>query len=229
VRGIVGIAAALVMLLPAARPASAYVKTHGMVLDSVATMVAADLLRGAAMNRPVVVVVPIPGDSMGLLGQRIIEQMRANGRDVRIRGRALVPAETRSPTLPPGYEAAGSDSAAAYVPPTAELHARVDGESVAFVRRIRSFPFGVKGYERLVSMRASATLIDPQSGKVFWARSAAATATDIVPPRDLAYVAGGSAGFHPAPPQGTGLRLLEPLIVIGVVAGLVVLFYSNRN
>lgn len=35
--------------------------------------------------------------------------------------------------------------------------------------------------------------------------------------------------MSPALPRGGGGRLLEPLIVVGVVTGLVVLFYSNRN
>jgi hypothetical protein len=218
-------AAAIAVLLGGARPAAALVPTHGMMIDSVAAVVAGDLLRGTAPGRPVVLLLPIPGDSLGVLGQRLLERLRADGNDVRIRERALAPTGAPPPTLPPGM----SSGDAARDPGAGELHARVDGVGVAYVRRIRSFPFGVKGFERLVSMRASATLVDPVTGGVLWAKSAARTVTDVVPKRDLAYVSGGSAGFNPAAPQGSGLRFLEPLIVIGVVAGLVVLFYSNRN
>jgi len=229
-RAIALAAAALAVLgvcLGAVRPAAALVPTHGMMLDSVATVVAADLLRGIDPGRPMVLLVPIPGDSLGALGQRLLERLRADGKDVRIRERALATPGAPPPTLPPGMSS--PDAAPAGDPGTQVLHARVDGVGVAYVRRIRSFPFGVKGFERLVSMRASATLVDPVTGGVLWARSAARTVTDVVPKRDLAYVSGGSAGFNPPVPQGSGLRLLEPLIVIGVVAGLVVLFYSNRN
>jgi hypothetical protein len=227
---VVGFGGALVAQLGAAHPAGAFVKTHSVMLDSVAVSVAADLLRGTATDRSIVVLVPIPGDSLGVLAQRLLERLRAEGRDVRLRERALQPVGT-PPTLPPGMAQAAIDSipAMAIGPPPLELRARVDGAGVAYVRRIRSFPFGVKGYERLVSMRASATFVDPRTGSVLWARSASASATDVVPKRDLAYMAGGSAGFNPPLPQGSGFRLLEPLIVLGVVTGLVVLFYSNRN
>jgi hypothetical protein len=228
---VLGFLVALVALLGTARPAGAFVKTHGVMLDSVAVSVAADLLRGTATDRSIVVLVPIPGDSLGVLAQRLLERLRAEGRDVRLRERALQPVGT-PPTLPPGdmtQPASDSIPAMANGPPPLELRARVDGTGVAYVRRIRSFPFGVKGYERLVSMRASATCVDPRTGSVLWARSASASATDFVSKRDLAYMAGGSAGFNPPLPQGSGFRLLEPLIVLGVVTGLVVLFYSNRN
>jgi hypothetical protein len=208
-----------------ARRAEAMFQTHAMVLDSVATMVAADLLRGTAIDRPVVLLVPIAGDSLDLLSQRLLERLQAGGRDVRIRERPLPVRGMPPPTLPPGMstEAPAGDSR------VAELHARVDGVGVTYVRRIRSFPFGVKGYERVVSMRASATLLDPGSGQVLWSRRASRAASDIVEKRDLVYAAGGSEALDPPLPRGSGLKILEPLIVIGVVAGLVVLFYSNRN
>ncbi len=215
---------ALAMLLGAPR-ADAMFRTHAMMLDSVATIVATDLLRGTVTGRPVVLLVPIQGDSLGLLEQRLLERLRTDGRDVRIRQRALVLPGIPPPTLPPGI----STASPAGDPSVAELHARVDGVGVAYVRRIRSFPFGVKGYERIVSMRASTTLVDPGTGQVLWARSASRSVTDVVAKRDLAYAAGGSEAFDPPLPRGSGLKILEPLIVIGVVAGLVVLFYSNRN
>jgi hypothetical protein len=109
------------------------------------------------------------------------------------------------------------------------LNLQVDGSGVSYTRRIGSFPFGTKGYERLAAMRANATLIDPQSGEVFWTRTSARSATDLVRKGDVVYAASGSGRLNPAVPRGGGTRWLEPLIVVGVVAGLVVLFYSNRN
>ena len=222
---------ALIALLLGARTAAAYVPTHGMMVDSVAAAVAADLLKGPPPERPVVLLLPIPGDTSGSLGQRLLERLRAGGADVRVREEKPQPsAGTQPPTLPPGTPAAAPDTLAPAIgPPLAELHARVDGVSVSFTRRIGSFPFGVSGYERLVTMRASATLLDPRTGQVSWARSSTVSRSDIVRKHDLAYVSGGSTGFNPALPQGSGFHFIEPLIVVGVVAGLVVLFYSNRN
>lgn len=196
------------------------------MLDSVAVSVAAELLRGQTIDRPVVLLLPIQGDTAGVLAQRLLERLRSITGDVRLRERPPVVPGAQPPTMPPGMgsvppEGSGSDAL--------ELHARVDGATVSYLRRIRSFPFGVKGYERLVTMRASATMQDPRTGQVHWARSASGSLTDMVPKRDLAYVSGASAAWNPPLPQGSGFRLLEPLIVVGVVAGLVVLFYSNRN
>jgi hypothetical protein len=215
--------------LPARVQAREMVPTHGMMMDSAATLVAADLVRGAASGRPVVVVVPVPGDSMGLLAQRLLEKLRGDGRDVRIRERAVPVPGMQPLTLPPGMTSPPEDAPAEHGPATLELHARVDGEGVAYVRRIHKFPFGLKAYERLTTLRASATWRDPRTGEVFLAKSASASVTDIVPKGDVAYATGGTRVFDPALPRGNGIRFIEPLIVVGVVAGLVVLFYSNRN
>jgi len=218
---VVGLAATVAAAAPAR-----IAPTHGMVLDSLAANVSAELVTGAS-DRPVVLLLPLEGDSAGILGQRLLERLRAVTPDVRVRERPVPRPGMQPPTMPPGMRPE-NDDASASGPPVYELHARVDEAGVAYVRRIRSFPFGVKGYERLVSLRASASMQDARTGQVAWAKSASASATDIVPRRDLAYVAGGAAWDAPLP-RGSGFRFLEPLIVIGVVAGLVVLFYSNRN
>ena len=207
------------------------VPTHGMMMDSAATLVAADLVRGAPMSqdRPVVVVVPVQGDSMGFLAQRLLERLRGEGKDVRLRERALLTPGMQPPTLPPGMSTPQADVATDSGTPTVELHARVDGEGVSYVRRIHKFPFGLKGYERLTIMRASATWRDPKTGEVLFAKTASASVTDVVPKGDVAYATGGSHVFDAPVPRGNGIRFVEPLIVVGVVAGLIVLFYSNRN
>lgn len=227
VLGVVAVLGTFGILVAGARPAGAFVPTHGMMLDSVAVEVAAELLQGQKADRPVVLLLPVQGDTSSVLAQRLLERLRSVTSDVRIRERPLAATGAQPPTMPPGMSPA--DSAPAVAGGPLELHARVDGAGVSYVRRIRSFPFGVKGYERLVTMRASATMLDPGTGQVVWARSASGSLNDVVPKRDLAYVSGASAGWNPRLPQGSGFRLLEPLIVLGVVAGLVVLFYSNRN
>jgi hypothetical protein len=78
-------------------------------------------------------------------------------------------------------------------------------------------------------MQVGGSLVEPSTRQVLWARSASAQATDVVRRGDLGYAQTGSGALVPMPPRGGGTRLLEPLIVVGVVAGLVVLFYSNRN
>ncbi|MGE5177283.1 MAG: hypothetical protein ACM3JJ_13040 [Hyphomicrobiales bacterium] len=199
----------------------AAVPTHAMALDSVAAMAAHGILDGAPIppGRAITLLTPIRGDTLGALSQRLVEGLQREGRDVRFFPRP----PDKAPTLPPGMAAPGPDSS------TLVLDARVDGWSVSYVRRIRSFPFGVKGYERMVAMHANAVLSDASNGTVAWARTGSGVYRDVVPKSDLAYVAGSVSGINPPVPTGSGFRFLEPLIVIGVVTGLVVLFYSNRN
>lgn len=200
-------------------------QTHGAMLDSVARLVTGDLLLGANLpaGRTIRIATPLAGDTLGLVAQRVVEGLRARGVEVR-----LVPARaTRAEAAagiwdPPGRS--GADSA------DLELDLRVGSAGVAYVRTLRKFPVGVRGYERVASIRVGATLLDLGTRDVLWAKSASAQAGDVVLKRDLAYAQSGSGGLSPALPRGGGgTRLLEPLIVVGVVTGLVVLFYSNRN
>ncbi|TMQ67256.1 MAG: hypothetical protein E6K79_00500 [Candidatus Eisenbacteria bacterium] len=192
--------------------------THGMALDSVAAIVAQDLLQGVSIppGRPVVLRSPAPGDTLGLLTKQLVDRLRAQNVTVR---------------FPAASAAAGDSSVAAATSADGPLHLdlQVDGSGVSYVRRVGSFPFGTRGYERLAAMRANATLLDPANGEVLWTRSATRAATDLVPKSEVVYAASGSGPLNPQVPRGGGTRWLEPMIVVGVVAGLVVLFYSNRN
>ena len=68
------LALALVALLAVPSGAKAATKTHGMMLDSVATVVVADLLRDAPSTggRGVRVTVPVRGDTLGVFAQRML-------------------------------------------------------------------------------------------------------------------------------------------------------------
>lgn len=230
----------LVLVSGTAAAKSPLPPTHSMALDAVADTVAGDLLKGATFppGRPVALATPAPGDTLGLLTQSLMERMKALGVPVRIaRSEGLAPRlESATPLngVPTGNatgDSAAIAASAANHDPAAPLRLQVlvEGSGVTYVRRLGSFPFGTKGYERLAGMRASATLFDPQNGDVVWTRSAARSASDVVPKGEVAYAATGSGYLNPPVPRGGGTRWLEPMIVIGVVTGLVVLFYSNRN
>ncbi len=217
--------ALLLHAFPASRAAAENVlpRTHGAVLDSVAGMVAADLLRGASLppGRAVRIATPIPGDTLGFLEQRVVEQLRQRGTEVRLlpsRATADLSMSVEDMAVPRG------DST------DLELRLAVRSAGVSYVRALRKFPIGIRGYQRLASMRIGATLVDLTNRQVLWARSASAQTMDEVRRGDLSYAQSGSGGLNPGIPRaGGGTRLLEPLIVVGVVTGLVVLFYSNRN
>ncbi len=197
-------------------------KTHAAVLDSVAGLVASDLLRDASIpsGHVVRVATPLMGDTLGFLAQRVVERLKKGGTEVRLlssRATAGIGMGIEDP-LPP------ADST------DLQLNIQVGSAGVSYVRALKKFPFGVRGYERIASMRVGASLVDLSSREVLWARSASAQAVDFVRRDHLSYAQSGSGGLNPGLPRaGGGTRLLEPLIVVGVVTGLVVLFYSNRN
>lgn len=192
--------------------------THGALLDSLAHRVADELLAGTAIpaGRPVVLEHPIAGDTLGALGQGLLERLESRGVPVRL-------------LSGPGPWASGGsiDSAAGGSDLLLAVHVTASG--VTYVRALHAFPARVNAFERLAYVRANATLLDGPSRAVVWTRSAAAETRDRVGKGDLAYVATGSGGLNPAVPRGGSFRFLEPAIVLGVVTGLVVLFYSNRN
>jgi hypothetical protein len=209
---------------PHSLAAGAMPKTHGAMLDSVAGMVAADLLRGNVIpaGHVVRITTPLAGDTLGFLAQRVVEQLRREGTVVRL-------VQTRA-TAEMGM--AGEDPPALPRGDSTDLQLKIEVRSagVSYVGATRKFPFGIRGYKRLASMRVGASLLDLSTREVLWARSASEQAMDEVRRSDLSYAQSGSGGLSPVFSHvGGGTRLLEPLIVVGVVAGLVVLFYSNRN
>jgi hypothetical protein len=192
-----------------------------MALDAVADTVAADLLKGATFpaGRPVALVAPAPGDTLGLVTQRLMERMKALGVSVRLaRSEAQAPGTqsgvpaTGNPVVATGTPSvvAPGDSAAPVVSHATDpagplrLQILVEGSGVTHVRRLGSFPFGTKGYERLAGMRASATF-DPMNGDgldalrgtgaVMWSRGTSPTPRvgRVSEPADPAGRRGGSS------------------------------------
>jgi len=191
-------------------------------------MVAADLLRGAVLppGRAVRVTAPIPGDTLGFFEQAILERLRQGGTEVRLLPSSRSTAELGMPvddvSASPGDPRGDSTDL--------QLDLAVRSAGVSYVRALRKFPVGIRGYQRVASMRVGASLVDLSNHEVLWAKSASGSCMDEVRRGDLSYAQSGSGGLNPGLPRsGGGTRLLEPLIVVGVVTGLVVLFYSNRN
>lgn len=194
--------------------------SHIAAFDSVAHAVALELLQAGSVpaGRAVELATPIPGDTLGLFEQRLVQRLRSDGIPVRIVSTAAA--------IDP---ATGEAAVAGMAPGTARLSARVESKTILYARRLGRFPFGTKGYERLVTLQAQARLLDGANADVLWAKTASRASTDIVRAKDADALASGSGLFRPAVPRGNRLGFLEPLLVTGVVAGLIVLFYSNRT
>ncbi|HEU4724412.1 MAG TPA: hypothetical protein VFU59_03845 [Candidatus Eisenbacteria bacterium] len=193
--------------------------------DSVAASVALELLPPGAIpaGRPVEMTTPLPGDTLTLFEQRVVQRLRADGYAVRVA--PALAAATIDPIT-------GESRSAVPAPPAegaVRLELRVESRGILYVKRLGKFPFGTKGYERLVSLQVQGRLVNAAAGDVLWAKTASKSARDVVPAGDVDVAASGSGMFRPAVPRGSSFGFLEPLIVTSVIAGLVILFYSNRT
>jgi hypothetical protein len=219
------LAAGLAAAAPPAGAAAPGPPTHVAALDSVAGDVAAELLGPGAVpaGRPVEIAPPLPGDTLSLFEQQILQRLRAEGVEVRL---AAPPA---APVVDPVTGETKVDAPPPAVAGLLRLGLRVEAKSVVYTRRRGRFPMGTKGYDRLVSLRAQARLVDAATGEVLWAKSGSKSAADFVRAGDADAAASGTGLFAPARPHGSGFGFLEPVLVTGVVVGLIVLFYSNRT
>lgn len=220
----VSLAVSLSVRTAAAAPSAL---THAAVFDSIAGRVADELAPAGAIpaGRTLDLRIPLPGDTLSLLEQRLLQRLRARGVTVRL-ARSGADAPIDPITGPPVVDPLRSESE----PPPLRLEASIESRSVVYLRRVGRFPFGTKGIERLVTLRAQSRLVDEASGEVIWARTGAGQLLDMVAPGDVEAVASSGKGmFRPGLPPRRGLRFLEPVIVAGVVVGLIVLFYSNRT
>ncbi len=93
----------------------------------------------------------------------------------------------------------------------------------------RPWLIGNKRVERIARCELSATLID-SDGKIIMTARTDGTADDVVSWSDASTLSGSSEWewLSRELPEDSGSGILEPLIVSGVVASLVYLFYSSR-
>ncbi|MBD3369224.1 hypothetical protein GF402_02545 [Candidatus Fermentibacteria bacterium] len=93
----------------------------------------------------------------------------------------------------------------------------------------RAWLVGTKKVERVASCELSATALDAH-GHVLMSVRLSATVSDEVPHSDLSRLAGSEqeTWLGSGIPEEGGTSLLEPLVVSGVVASLIYLFYSSR-
>ena len=218
------LAVSIAALAPPAAAKGEAPRTHVAVFDSVASMVAAELLTPSSIpaGRPVEFTPPVPGDTLTILEQRILQRLRADGVDVRIATAPL-------PVIDPVSGEAKLPGVSKPTDGTVQLVVRVESKMVVYTGRHGKFPMGTKGYDRLVSIQAQARLVDAATGEVLWARSGSKSNADFVKAGDTQAAATGTGLFAPPIPRSSGFGFLEPLLVTAVVVGLVVLFYSNRT
>ena len=110
------------------------------------------------------------------------------------------------------------------------LEYRIGELEIRYPRRWRSSLFGSAMVERSVRAVIFFRLIDKTDGRVIWADSGSASVTDVVSQKLLENLELAQEGGGETESGAGGLgRVVEPIVVSGIVVGLVFLFYSSRT
>jgi hypothetical protein len=90
---------------------------------------------------------------------------------------------------------------------------------------------GEKRVDREARARLFARLVDQDQGAILWADQAEARATDVVRHAELGELEekGAAEYLKATMPETRWNKLVEPVVVTGIVVGLIVLFFSNQN
>lgn len=129
------------------------------------------------------------------------------------------PVETATPL--PISEASDAD----YV-----LRYRVVLCELSYPEKYRTSPLGSRKVERRASVSLVAQLMQGARRDVVWVGKGNAEQVSVVPAGKLNYLAGTDFPFNPPPLEQKGMGgYVEPMLVTGIVAGLIYLFYANQN
>jgi hypothetical protein len=94
----------------------------------------------------------------------------------------------------------------------------------------RSYVIGGKKVKRSAGVRVQARLIDPADGLVVWTGEAADAYEDVFPYGAIDGVEAGLYQFTKPPRDSRKWgRIVEPVVVSGIIVGLIYLFFSNQG
>jgi hypothetical protein len=110
------------------------------------------------------------------------------------------------------------------------LEYRITELGMEYPRTWRPHHVGRKVVERVAVVSLYGRLIEESSGKLLWVGEGSATNRDVVPASELSFLEGTSKDWQKGTlPAGRLGTFVEPLVVAAIVAGLVYLFYSNKE
>jgi hypothetical protein len=109
------------------------------------------------------------------------------------------------------------------------LSYRVAEGRVDYVRSFRSGIFGAERLERRATARVTLKLRAPGDDAVRWSASADTSFGDVVAKADIGALEDRlRPETRPIAPQSNLKKIVEPALVVALIAGLVALFYQNR-
>jgi hypothetical protein len=187
------------------------------------------------LRGPVYLRAATPHDATWMIENLFGGRLREKGIEVIV---SAVPSVSAFPDTSRADTAAVNDSLKvrkASVAPRSEtelrtLEYRITELGMEYPRTWRPGHVGHKMVERVAVVSLYGRLIEESSGKLLWVGEGSATKRDVVPASELSFLEGKSMdwqkGTLPAGKLGT---FVEPLVVAAIVAGLVYLFYSNKE
>jgi hypothetical protein len=114
--------------------------------------------------------------------------------------------------------------------PNYELNYQLLEMSLTYPEISRSWWIGAKEVERYARIHLFVQLVDIESGDVVWIGETEKTFNDVIPYSFLDKVEDDTYSFtKPERSEFSLSKLIQPVIVTGIVSGLVYLFFSNQS
>jgi hypothetical protein len=114
--------------------------------------------------------------------------------------------------------------------PVVELRYRVNSLELKYPETGRRLGIWKSWYARQMSVTAELTVVERQDGQILASRRVAHTYRDRVPEDYLTAIESPAYPFTRAAPQASGwTRRLEEIVVLGALAGLVVIYFANTE
>ena len=148
-----------------------------------------------------------------------------------------VSVDTLVTTLTPREDIAKAEVASPFIPaspdgaePDYVLRYRVVLCELTYPEKYRTSPLGSRKVERRASVSIVAQLMHGPREDVTWVGKGNSQQVSVVPAGKLNYLAGTDFPFNPPALEQKGMSgYVEPVLVTGIVAGLIYLFYANQD
>ena len=220
------VSACLVALLGALAPgarADGAVKTNFEVMQAVTGEVCVELVSGISSVVPTreIRLAPFGRDERyEMIANALTQSLADKGYRVYL---PVAAAGGDSTAAPDTISVAGSETALMLEFETIEF-------SLRYPKIYRSYLIGGKTVQRSGDVRLLAKLVEPANGHVVWMAEAAKSYDDQFSHDDIDEVEAGLYEFTKPPRESRNWgRIVEPVVVSGIIVGLIYLFFSNQG
>lgn len=101
---------------------------------------------------------------------------------------------------------------------------------LSYPKVYRSYLIGGRKVRRMARVNLLARLIDPQDQSIMWIGESSKDHEDQFAHKHLSHVEAGLYTFNkPAQPSARWGKVVEPVVVSGIIVGLIYLFFSNQS